>query len=132
MSAPKLNVKLLRKIQKHILQEPKRYDQNVWFERKNPQHDPSFAPCGTMACIGGWAQSLSSKRGLVEPSFDKARRLLGLECDQAARLLDSVSQSYCAWPAKFSKAYLKAKTRAGKARVAVRRIDHFIATKGAE
>jgi hypothetical protein len=126
-----MNVKLLRKIQKHILEEPKRYDQNVWLAEGAPQN--GFATCGTMACIGGWAQILGSKRKPRAVSRVNAMRLLGIDRAQAWRLFDSIAGvPEDMWPRKFSAAYVKAKTDLGRARAAVRRIDHFIKTRGAE
>jgi hypothetical protein len=134
MAKKKLNVRLLRRIQKHIMAEPKRYDQNVWIKEVDPNVDPYYPPCGTMACIAGWAQILSAQPGSrVIPSHLAASELLGLDVRSSTRLFDSVMDLVDdAWPRKFSKAYSMAKTARGRAKVAVRRIDHFIKTKGAE
>lgn len=134
-----MNVRLLRKIQKHILAEPKRYNQNVTIETDQDEIrdvNGGVPKCGTMACIGGWAYILSRVRPNLDFTFDhlgKARRELKITDEQADRLFDSVA-SGCTnyWPKKYADAYLKAKTPAGRARAAARRIDHFIKTKGAE
>lgn len=146
---PKMNVKLLRKIQKHILAEPKRYEQNVTItygipgeeivaDESNPEPEllkaGGFAPCGTAACIGGWGQLLGMKRPSKTFNWEQARRALGLDHSQAAKLFaySFETDEIHSWPEKFRLAYAKAKTQRQKARVAVRRIDHFIATEGAE
>jgi hypothetical protein len=142
----KINVKLLRRIQKHILAEPRRYNQNATIIKAEPGakvrpdrgEDVNIVPaCGTVACIGGWADILGAARGakIREFSFDRARKLLGLDEDQGIRLFDYITDEtrpWLTWPDQFTDAYLAAKTPRGRARVAVRRIDHFIATKGVE
>lgn len=115
-----MNVKLLRKIQKAILAKPERYDQN---ETCFPN-----SSCGTKACIGGWVQHFTK-------SADWGTRL-GLDEAQLWRLCSGTEPKGFVfghkWPLKFLDAYKNAKTPAGRARVAVRRIDHFIKTNGAE
>ena len=135
-----MNVKLLRKIQKHILAEPRRLAMCDWIQRGKPGQELTFqdgsvigqtyAECGTAACIAGWAVILSSKRTPKDSDtvLDRAIKILGITEYQS----DSLFLRSLGWPQKFSQAYLAAKTPSGKARVAVRRIDHFIKTKGAE
>jgi len=60
----KLNVTLLRKVMKHILEEPRRLRQSEWLAKKGDayyKHVPrkERPPCGTVACIAGWAVELS-------------------------------------------------------------------------
>lgn len=139
MAKMKLNVKLLRKIQRHILAEPRRYDQNAIFTRGLTPGDiyeeghvvPS---CGTIACIGGWAGALSKQKrptdwNNYENTLRFAQRVLRLDDRQATRLFAGTGGG---WPERFDTAYEKAKTPRGRALVAVRRIDHFIKTKGQE
>jgi hypothetical protein len=120
-----MNVKLLRRIQKRILKHPDSYDQNVMISRDE---------CGTTACIAGWAVLLSPlDPGFIGDYASKATLLLGLDDEQAIRLFDVIEDGYCCgWPDKYVRAYLRAKTPRGRARAAMRRIDHFIKTKGAE
>src|SRR6266702_3332565 len=123
-----MNVKLLRKVAKHIAAEPKRYCFD--WELKDPD-----VPCGTKACIAGWTIILGA--GLKEP-FDEngqikipqslrttgfgghyskpARELLDITQPQAARL-------FLYWPRPFDSSKDDAAT-------AVKRIEHFIKTKG--
>lgn len=68
---PKLNVRLLRKIQKHILEEPRRLkmDNAVVLKKGSERSFMSdfrttqqlFPACGTAACIAGWAVILSGR-----------------------------------------------------------------------
>lgn len=63
-----LNVKLLREIQKEILEEPKRLDMGTWLHKyeKHRISDLEFVPpCGTVGCIAGWAKVLSERAGVV-------------------------------------------------------------------
>lgn len=132
----KLNVKLLRKVQKHILAEPRRLNMNVVVGKV----DTSESPCGTVGCIAGWTCILS---GVPEADTDlrKAQSLLGLTREQRDRLFaeprygleDYDGTSYEAvWPKSFARRYENARTQKTMAKIAAGRIDHFIATKGAE
>lgn len=135
-----MNVKLLRKVKKHILEEPKRLMMQGW--RRKKSHDrPTvlavdkdgldenrpFARCGTAACIGGWACIIAKK----EPEhygdhFRVARKLLELTSLQASRLF-----APSLWPGDF----MAGTTDDGKkktAQIAAARIEHFIKTKGRE
>lgn len=141
-----MNVELLRKIQKHILAEPLRYNQNATIARGDPGGEVCMdvgdvevqkAPtCGTIGCLAGWAHLLSipeNKRVNAKFSYAKARAALGLTLQEAQRLFSYVySYSPGVWPERFVAAYRNAKTARQRARVAVQRIDHFIKTKGAE
>lgn len=104
------------------------------------------APCGTTACIAGFAVILKSKPatkrdwkecgleltgGFSEADWsniaDAANQNLGMSEFESLRLF-----YHWKWPAEFLTRYNLAKTRKQKAAVAIARIDHFIATKGAE
>jgi len=137
-----MNVKLLRKIQKHILAEPRRLNMSHWAA---PSHD---APCGTMACIAGWAVILTKRRGAekfrrvaerlgiglfpdpkritLNPST-VAAKALRLDLDQKEKLFHTYG-----WPWNFREKYLNAENPRIRARAASDRIDHFIATHGKE
>lgn len=129
-----MNVKLLRKIQKHILAEPRRLVMSIIERRGNPntlipvepdeysnynqyEKRQKFADCGTAACIMGWARLLASHYNGHDDSLDIE---FGKLC--SART----------WPTKFAKAYAKAKTARSRARIAANRIEHFIKTRGKE
>jgi hypothetical protein len=140
----KLNVSLLRKVQAHILEEPRRYEQNTTIIEGTPGkvmfpdyggYDLIVPSCGTIACIGGWVQLLGMKRPFHFFDQSRAAKLLGIRSDQAHRLFNYVVETaykdFC-WPKKFSDAYKKAKTPRQRVKIAVARIEHFIATNGEE
>jgi len=131
-----MNVKLLRRIQKAIRKEPRRFNMLWWVVTGDQE-----SPCGTSACIGGYAVILSkipklltTKKWLdaVEDirkdssnTWDPAKAVLGLDTDQATRLFDENR-----WPREFSVAYQATEDRRERAKLAIKRIDFFIKTKG--
>ena len=127
-----MNTRLLRKVQKAILDHPDQFCMDRWFSDCNSVDQPAGG-CGTAACIGGWAVFLSSKKqklSFYDDDFDAyglARRALGLSVPQGGRLF-----SVGSWPAKFNKSFHSALTISHAAAVAAARIDHFIKTKGKE
>lgn len=131
-----MNTKLLRRVERHILKEPKRYEQNAVIDVGTPNTESEFnrryPACGTIACIGGWITVLTTKKPLKPGThylrFRKMARLLRVTEEQVIRLCEYTWGT--GWPEQFLKAYKKAKTPRQKAKVAVRRIEHFIATKG--
>jgi len=90
-----MNVELLRKIQQHIKEEPRRYSFD-WASESDK------SPCGTQACIAGWAMVLSGKRTIqtVTKKFDglwcsrDAAEILEIDSKQASRL-------FVWWPREF-------------------------------
>lgn len=126
----KINVRLLRRIQKQIAKEPKQFRMDRYF-----QHYPGSIPnCGTACCIGGWAITLGGKFKTPEQARMEAsdvhwsaKDALGLTIFQAARLFHLSN-----WPEPFRHEFFDARTLTQKAKVAIARIDRFIATKGAE
>jgi hypothetical protein len=58
MSEPQLNLELFRQIREKIATTPVAYDQTRWGRRE------IAAPCGTAACIAGWACVLSGSASL--------------------------------------------------------------------
>jgi hypothetical protein len=132
-----MNVKLLRKVKKHILEEPKRFIMGDWVVRKEaPGHQVCdddgnyrpFAKCGTAACIAGWTMLLSKVDPSTVDSYSAAAsELLGIGNTFHNPLFYTDD-----WPLEYEAAYKNAKTPAGRARVAARRIEHFIKTDGKE
>lgn len=127
-----MNTKLLLKVKAAILAEPLKFDMAAWFapEKKSP--------CGTTACIAGWAISLDRKWKRLKPGLSQMRHFyfrpeklageaIGIDFDQTERLFFR-----CNWPPGMSHAYVHETTARGRARIAARRIDHFIKTNGAE
>lgn len=135
-----INTELLARVRDHILEEPRRYDQTTFGEASED------APCGTAACIAGWAAHLSGRVSLkklrapmnpVREIRQTAQRALGLT-DEEARVLFTGDPTPCwcgdkdcalgGWPPRFGKRYEKAKTARGRASAAAAYIDHIIAT----
>lgn len=143
-----MNTKLLREVKKHILEEPKRYDQNNYMETGADAEAASrfgVAQCGMLGCIAGWTVVLGQparRAGLCCDWFNEGRRLLELTSEQANRLFagfsrpddyyDDDDDDYDSWPLAFRSRYYRAKTARGRALVAAERIEHFIKTKGEE
>ena len=149
----KINVKLLKRICRAILHEPRRLDMYGWIYDDDIHHMGCDAPCGTAACIGGFAVILSRTRLLANKSWKKAvkscltekpaeylfgyefmdeviaceaQKLLNLTSAQAERLFVSSN-----WPEKFHIGYSDA-THKKQAKVTVARIKHFTETNGEE
>jgi hypothetical protein len=144
-----MNVKLLRKVAKHILEEPKRLDMNTLGERKE---GPGAPPCGTATCISGWSCVLGQPKAKVgfnssgdltinglDNLWGMGRRLLRLTDTEAVTLfrepclaITQYDGTRTGWPEKFSKGYTSARSAKQRARITVARIEHFIKTKGRE
>lgn len=132
-----MNTKLLRKIKKHILEEPKRFIMHSLIKTKergvgtyydDAGKKTTFAPCGTAACIAGWATLLSgNKDSKDEDVWQFGAKVLGLDIVQQYLLFYSHN-----WPDKFEEAFRAAKNRKKRAEIAADRIEHFIKTKGQE
>lgn len=89
---PKLNRKLLEKVRNHIVQVPARLDMSVYV------HESDESPCGTQACVAGWAVLLGrhvpkSRWNTYRPRegefFHAGRKVLGLTNKEANRLFNS-------------------------------------------
>jgi hypothetical protein len=135
----KINVRLLRRVQKAIVEHAAHFDMNDWgvdVEKSQVFHDePSESECGTAACIGGFAVLLSDGRNppLRSNVAKRAAELLGLSYSVLHDELNGNRLFYVdRWPAKFSGRHRRAKRNLTRARIAAERIEHFIRTKGAE
>lgn len=128
----KLNVRLLRAIQRQILKEPLQFTMETWFWSYPSGFRYSIPNCGTAACIAGWALAVSKKISPHKAKLnyyktesaklpDMAFPLLGVDANQGGRLF-----YFNRWPAKFKTKHQD------NAKQAVARIEHFITTKGAE
>lgn len=140
-----MNIKLLRRVKRHILAEPKRI--NMYFPVRVGQMGRGAPPCGTIGCIAGWAVLLAERKGREMPGLTWRRildrreapdmdwddfkpiaiRRLKLTAEQAHRLFHVIN-----WPRTFTVQYEKARTPKKMASVTAERIDHFIKTKGRE
>jgi hypothetical protein len=128
-----MNVKLLRKVKKHILEEPKRLYMSDYIKLEGESFiGREYAKCGTAACIAGWTCILSLKE--LEPKKikhsinenEKAAELLGISGSTAHRLFIPTN-----WPERFQGGCSDDGTE-GTAKLAAARIEHFIKTKGRE
>jgi uncharacterized protein YqiB (DUF1249 family) len=123
---PKLNVRLLRKVQKAILKHANQFRMEWWTDCVDSKGNPAGG-CGTAACIGGWAIMLGKRFKTVEAVAE----ISGV--DSAAADLLHVSRLSPLffledWPTEYRRLYWEARTAKAAARAAVRRIDHFIKT----
>jgi hypothetical protein len=139
-----MKVRMLRKLEKWIQAEPRRFDMLNWsgneyiIRKQKPR-------CGIVGCLAGMAchmQGLKLTPGagflnddMNDEIFERARAILDLSEKQSARLFflpDIHHHRSLYWPGEFAAAYNKAKTPKEKVKVAVARIEHFIKTKGQE
>lgn len=136
---PKLNVRLLRKIQRHIIEEPRRFFMGGVVATGTPGSEftkwacyaydlaETVPACGTAACIHGWTVILSGKTPaqVYHLSFEWSLRKLGLlpswENENRLFICDD-------WPGPFRERYRNAKTPKQRAKIACARIDHLIKT----
>jgi hypothetical protein len=128
----KESIKRLRMVKEAILANPQYYRQEEWIS--------AIEPCGTTCCIAGWADYLFNGKKAHEARAKAelsnymvsweyvAAKALGLDYCQAHTLTYPGS----GWPVPFCTAYTRAKTPKQRAKVAARRIEHFIKTGGAE
>ena len=146
------NLKLLVKRLEAQLDSPEaaRFNMKNFGEQYYPGYPRALqAPvCNTQACLAGEAALMSGQAtigpdggllnvfgermlgGLIE---DKAVGFLGLNVEQRDKLFYTKSDHTwikTGWPKKFDVAYAAAKTPQGRLYVAIRRVEHFIKTKG--
>lgn len=151
------NVKLLIERLEVLLDSPEaprfnmRYFGNQWGKemvnllpivRENPP------VCKTQACLAGEAVlatgsgQLHHNGGIILTSTggsgweieSQAGKDLGLTLNQRRRLFffANMNEEEIGWPKKFEEAYRAANTPQGRLYVAIRRVEHFLATKGRE
>lgn len=140
-----MNVPLLQEIRARIVAEPDAFRMDVW-------------SCGTAHCIAGWALVLNGmtvgnpEEGAVFQRLSDGRRpmpvaaeLLGIGHygpDNESFEETESDRLFCtyAWPSDFEERYESyddddkngSLVRRARAQIAAERIDHFIATNGAE
>lgn len=131
-------VKLLRRVKKQILLEPRQFVMGYYFhsgtlldygEGACDLPRKKIPNCGTAACIAGWVISLDSKQKPSEANQtfrspeETAGNALGLDLFGGGRL-ELFRVDF--WPAPYETAWFKAKTHRTRAQVAARRIEAFI------
>lgn len=133
MKPNKLNVRLLRRIQNQILKEPRQFFMSWWFTNDPDDVSAKAIPnCGTAACIGGWAVTLSQRvkpaRMYRKSSYSTYRT--GVLAAELIRLPDGYNRNKLfvttMWPPEFHMRWRNAATPLARAKVAVARIEHLI------
>lgn len=154
-----MNIKNVRKLLSHLKRQQKsreaaRFNMNYFGMKiiSNLVEDMLEAPvCHTQACLAGEAV-LSLKAGYIQRGGgieiyrksslrdldieDAATKLLGLSAKEKNNLFffpNMLSnEGNGGWPSKFVEEYKDAQTPADRLAVAIRRVEHFIETKGKE
>lgn len=141
-----MNVELLQRIKAHILENPLRIYMDDWIlkldkgkEYANRGRFRLFAPpCGTVACICGWAVELSGHDSRISRAGQTGKLLLELDGDSCLFSQDVPSEAQrlfyaIYWPKEFRRRLQEAPVQSMEyAQVVADRIDHFIQTGGAE
>lgn len=142
----KMNVRLLRRIQREMLKEPARVEMKRWaipakvlLESYPRRKSPS---CGTVGCIAGWGLMLTKGRkktdylGISKVILHRQNSGIQREAEKLLRITKQQGKHLFhqrEWPDKFRWKLDKLNEgTAAYARVVCQRIDHFIKTKGAE
>ena len=124
-----INVGLLQRIKKHILESPLRMDMSVYVVQNFLDGDEYVPPCGTAACIAGWAVLLSLKpdEALNEIGLrDRAVEFLGLDsCALSAYDVFHVAH----WPEPYQSNHAAA-LPVERAQAVADYIDYLIKTHG--
>lgn len=130
-----LKIAKLKKLKRWILDEPRRYNQNVWFTQRGDLVADQKPPCGTVACLGGSAclmegltvsgmfDTMVEVNGNPTPIREVAGEILGLSSSQADQLFESDGDG---WPNKARAAYHSATTPEQYAKAAAMAIDALI------
>ncbi len=119
----KLNVELLERVAKTIVENPDRFAMETW-----------IGPCGTTACIGGWAISLEMGEGRSLAEVKKAVSDFSIMHQAARVIFGPEAGTYTgvhlfglsSWPENFKNAYIEAPTSGIRAKVAADYIHYFI------
>lgn len=126
---PPLNFRLIRRIIEKIEATPEAYDQGVWGRRA------PTAPCGTAACIAGWASFLGGKKSLeqLHRNLKSVRKLavdlIGLKDTKDYETEIGMFDGYAdRWPRPYSNRFQDATTRKQQAKVAVAYLKHVLRT----
>lgn len=119
-----INVELLREIQAHIKEEPKRLIMEHWSYHISPgEQDISdfglkrivVPACGTVACIGGWGSLLRSGMSRADAFGFESTSKEGLRLFYVDK-----------WPKRFREKFKRARTAKSRVLIACARIDAFV------
>lgn len=118
-------VKRLRQIERIITAKPQSYNQSRWLIRRLA---PDTA-CGTVCCIAGHAVALAGELPRTQDEWSWSKWVSqGADALGITNGACSLFSPHDSWPNPFSGQYALAKSERERACVAVRRIEHFIAT----
>jgi hypothetical protein len=128
MSESRINTELLARVRAHILEEPRRFRMERYVATPGYYDLPAeqSPPCGTVACIAGWAVAITDGlNSITGPDAygkieGRALELLGLE--------ESSLFYHTCWPDEFCDRYENARTPQERAEVAADYINHIIET----
>jgi len=146
-----MNVERLRKVRATILSKPQYFDMSDW-----GRYDEEV--CGTVCCIGGYAaldarmvriKKIREEWGVFSSLevTEKGRKATADENDCAGKAwLDPVYRVSLGltveeserlfldenWPSVFKRPFQNSESRRERARIAAKRITHFIKSKGRE
>ena len=130
-----MNVKLLRRVAKRILAEPKQFQMTKFFARKSTWvardgKPPAEIPnCGTAACIAGW--TIVEARGGTPRAHQHAS---GWDAEVELEINSDQFDALCIlenWPDRFKRGWRELSFE-DRAKRAAARIRRFIATNGQE
>jgi hypothetical protein len=138
---PAKTARMLRRVVKHILAEPARYDQGIILDKGMPGEVyglvgilprakvQKYPECGIIGCLGGWVATIYGKRQM-DNALEFAEQVLGLTYHQAKCLFaDAAYAAYGqGWPEEFVERYKEAKTLRQRALVMQERVEYFIKT----
>lgn len=138
-----MNKELLLRVKAHILEEPRRLNMSNWIQNAEAGLCVSYEfesgeldihtlskdevpPCGTVACIAGWACLLSDKKVRNYSAESTAIRSLNITFGQSEKLFFPYG-----WPNKADyEEYQSCGNAEQRAQIVARVIDGFIATEG--
>ncbi len=123
-----MNIDLLMSIKEKILEEPKRLNMSVWYCKRDTVlslwdvYGKAEPPCGTVACIAGWALLLKGEdvnRGNVAVRAMDALDIRGYA--------DQLFMPYSGWPETWRRKLTTYKAGSPEyAQVVAEYIDYFI------
>lgn len=117
----RINVELLNKVKRHILENPRRLNMNYVIARKGEKevqlHPSNFSrrwpSCGTVGCIAGWTVLLKDGMDFAGDAQSRAQELLGITSSQANELF-------------YPEGLLQCRATVKDARTIAKHIDEFI------
>ena len=142
-AVPMATVRLVRKVEKCILEEPKRFDMGEAGNRESAdevKQNRLLPSCGTVACIAGWVSII--KLGGIKKAFTKSNDGTYYYTDYdfmdfAEKTLGLGKHGLCSaddlfyehsWPEPFCGWFADARSKRAEAKIGVERLEHFLHT----